>query len=415
LNYGLSFLSKHKSVGKALDTLTNNAKKAGLPYTVETFDILIKNAMELNDFESIQNLFGQMKSMQIVPGPSTWAGVLRAARTLEIRYEITDYMIVHDLVQSPEAKDEVAVAMIQLATPRLKDNPETFLKLEQSLEKVVGEDWPTPEVVNRLLKISVHQRLWDLPAQIIDMAIRKSVVLKPASLYFLFQLLQRGNRLNESLELFQSPVAKAIGIDDSSVIPLLFLTAWKAHSWNVCRVLWHYAASRAIISYSMQKLVRLCLMTSADRPSEQAPDAPQKLTVNAMAKIIPGTDLDIEEFDLRFPRLTAAFGSSDPVQYLSHWTPDDGTRREQRALAYTIMHRDLNAWKRYMPMSRKYLFQLLDEASKRDQEDHLPGQINRSDLMKLHKEMIPIEMATRVGLGQRRPAEIPHSGPRLKF
>jgi hypothetical protein len=56
------------------------------------------------------------------------------------------------------------------------------------------------------------------------------------------------------------------------------------------------------------------------------------------------------------------------MKVLARWTPDDGPRQEQLSLAYTIMQRDLTAYKRFWPFRPQQLFDLLRRAYKIDCE-----------------------------------------------
>ena len=84
-------------------------------------------------------------------------------------------------------------------------------------------------------------------------------------------------------------------------------------------------------------------------------------------KVIVGMDLDTTGLGAHYHVLNQE-GLRDPMRVLAQWTPDDGPRQEQLALAYTIMQRDLTAYKRFGHFRSQLLFDLLRKAYEMDCE-----------------------------------------------
>jgi hypothetical protein len=144
---------------------------------------------------------------------------------------------------------------------------------------------------------------------------------------------------------------------------MVFMTAWNGRFYNVCRVLWHYAAVSGIIALNMQKVVAASLIKNHDKSNHSA----SHLWRITAGKVIVGTDLDLSGLASQY-RFFNQDRLKNPIKALAEWTSDDGPRQEQLSLAYTIMQRDLGAYKHFWQLRSQQLFDLLKTAYELDCE-----------------------------------------------
>ena len=391
LRYALRFACQHTNISILVHRLLAAARNADLRLTPDTFGILLDANLTKDDATGLSTILSGIGAQEFVTGEGIWAEALRNATSNKETRRILSIMLNNKFTESSKAKTEIVIAMMRLRASYLRPDLEAFRKLEESMNEKLGPRWLNVTVINRMLVICISRKMFDVATTVVQFALNREVPLKPSTLSLIFSLFERSRSPEQALELFCSYLAEAVGIDEVIVVSTLFKTAWRAHLYNVCRVLWHYAASHGIISREMQELVNTWLIRNVQmRPDDGQP--PRRLA----AKIIAGTDLSMTDLKSTLPILAERCGStSDPISILSAWTPNDGTRDEQLSLAYAIMHRDLNAFKTWQPMARSDFTTLLQEAFGKDRDWHARDLVRGDNLETILKERIAIQLIPR--------------------
>ena len=362
LNYALQFTSKHTEIGDTSTFLFEKAKSIGLSIQADTFNILIEESLRQNNLEYYRSLVASMQRMAVAPNGMTWLALLRVTKSHAGRQAILQHMRTK-WPKDSEIWKHVAVELVSTDFVRLVRLEKSFDYFVDLMDHTFPSSWLSARCINRMLNVCADKKLWDVVPRILDLAERRGGYFNSSTQTFLLKIFQKRGSLRDSIDLLESHFAKTVGRDSTFAIPMIFMTAWNNRFYNVCRVLWRYAAVHGNITSTMQHVVALSLIKNNDESNDSA----SHLWRITAGKIIVGTDPDMSDLAPQYEHLNRE-GLTDPMKVLARWTPDDGPRQEQLSLAYTIMQRDLTAYKRFWPFRPQQLFDLLRRAYKIDCE-----------------------------------------------
>lgn len=363
-NLALQFTCKRSELGSTTELLYNRAKQAGLHRQIWLFNLMIERALKMKWMDRLADLVKDMLAAGVVPDGMTWSKLLLVSPTTFARRHILDFILQAYSEEFTAVLAHLAQRLVEQEMVRIVRRPDGIQHFLERMDSGFGPDWLTSRTLDKILKTCADHQLWQAADEILDLAAERKIEMLPSTAKALMYLhYQRGN-LNAAIDLLQSPRILELGYVSTYAIHWAFLTAWRQQRYNVCRVLWQYAATRGLISHQMQSRV----YTSLIRNQHLAALPEHQSWEDAAGKLIIGTDLDTTNFDAQFPRLSRYFSTTkNPLQWLGQWTPNNGTREEQISLAYVMVHRDLKAWKVLKPLSRHDLPELLNAARRKDQ------------------------------------------------
>jgi hypothetical protein len=364
LNVAFQFTCKHSELGRTRELLYAQAKQLGLHRQIWMYNLLIERALKMNETDTLSHLVKDMQAVGVVPNGLTWAKLLLVVKSSFARRQLLDFILriyPHDFAA---VMDHLARRLIQKELPEIARKSDGYQLFVEQINKAFGPSWLNSQTLSRVLLTCAQHELWEVAANTLKLASERGVTMTSQNINAMVNFYYQKGDLQAAIDLLRSPWVKEMGYDSEQVIPRLFLLAWNRKRWNVCRVLWRYASSRGLISYQMQMRVHRSLTRS-----QHLAVLPTFGTFRSLAgKLIIGTDLDNTNFDEQFPQLSKYFSTTkDPIQWLAQWTPNNGTREEQLALAYVLINRDLTAWKVLKPIAKDDLPELLNVARKKDQ------------------------------------------------
>ena len=356
LNFALVFTCKHTEIGGTSNFLFEKAKSIGLSLQADTFNILIEESLRQNKLDYYRSLLASMQRMGVVPDGMTWVALLRITKSRAGRRAILQHLR-QKWPKNTILWQQVALELVSTDFAQLVRLEKSFDYFVDFMDQSFPSTWLSVRSINRMLNICAKKKLWHIVPRILEFGERRGGHFNTATQTLLLKVFQKRGSIRDSIDLLESHFAKTVGRDSAFAIPVIFMTAWNSRFYNVCRVLWRYAAVHGDITSTMQNVVALSLIKNNDESDDSAA---HRWRITA-GKVIVGTDLDTSGLAAQY-QLMNQEGMRDPMKVLAQWTPDDGPRQEQLALAYTIMHRDLTAYKGFERFGSEQLFDLLRRA-----------------------------------------------------
>lgn len=362
LNRALRFTCEHTELQETSDFLFEKAKSIGLSVQADTFNILIEQALRQNKLDYYRNLLATIQQMGVVPNAMTWVALLKVTKSRTARRAILRR------IQQMWPKDigmwqQVALELVTTDFARLVRLEKSFDYFVDFMDHSLPPGWLSARCINRMLHVCAERKLWDIVPRIFEFGERRGGFFNTATQTALLRVFHKRGSIRDSIDFLESHFAKTVGRDSAFAIPTVFMTAWHSRFYNVCRVLWRYAAVSGYITSPMQHAVAASLMRNNDASSQSM----SHLWRITAGKVIVGTDLDLSGLASQFPSLPRET-AENAMDVLAQWTPDHGPRQEQLSLAYIVMQRDLTAYKRFWRFPSHELFDLLRKAYEVDCE-----------------------------------------------
>jgi hypothetical protein len=362
LNYALRFTCEHTEIDATSNFLFEKAKSIGLSIQADTFNILIEESLRQNKLDYYRSLLASMRRIGIVPNGMTWVALLRVTKSRTARRAILQRLR-QKWPNDLRMWQQVAVELVTTDFARLVRLEKSFDYFVDLMDQSFPSSWLSASCINGMLNVCAEKKLWDVVPRILELGQRRGGLFNTATQTVLLKVFQKRGSTRDSIDLLESHFAKTVGRDSTFAIPVVFMTAWNSRFYNVCRVLWRYAAIHGNITPTMQNVVASSLIKNNDESNASA----SHLWRITAGKVIVGIDLDISSLASQYQFLDRE-GLRYPMQVLAQWTPDDGPRQEQLSLAYTIMQRDLTAYKHFSRFRSQQLFDLLRRAYEMDCE-----------------------------------------------
>jgi pentatricopeptide repeat protein len=362
LNKALQFTCAHTELEATSSFLFEKAKSIGLSIQADTYNILIEQSLRQNKLDYYRSLLASMQRMGVVPNEMTWVTLLRVTKSRSARRAILQRLR-YKWPKKNKMWQQVAIELVTTDFARLVRLEKSFDDFVDFMDQSLPSDWLSARCINRMLNVCAEKKLWDVVPRVVELGERRGGFFNTGTHSALLKVFQKRGSVRDSISLLESHFAKTVGRDSAFAIPMVFMTAWNSRFYNVCRVLWRYAAVSGNIAYNMQNVVATSLVKNNDESNKSA----SHLWRITAGKVIVGTDLDVSGLASQC-RFLNQDGLKNPMKVLAQWTPDDGPRQEQLSLAYTIMQRDLTAYKHFWPLRSQQLFDLLKKAYEVDCE-----------------------------------------------
>ena len=363
-NLALQFTCKFSELSPTTELLYSRAKQLGLHRQNWLFNIMIERALRTKRIDFLKSLTKDMQEAGVVPDGITWSKLLLVVPTAFARQHILDFIFRVFSAEFTTVQAHIAQRLVEVEMVRIVEKADGLRQFIQRMDSALGKEWLATRTLDTIIKTCADNKLWQSADEVLAIATERQVKMLPSTIKALMYLHYQRGDLNAVIALLESPWVLELGYDSTCAIHWAFLTAWRRQRYNTCRVLWQYAATRGLISFQMQKRV----LNSLTRNQNLAALPEHRSWEDLAGKLIIGTDLDTTNFCEQFPRLNKYFSTTrNPLQWLGQWTPNNGTREEQNALAYLLIHRDLEAWKVLKQLSRYDLPKLLYAARRKDQ------------------------------------------------
>ena len=368
LNLALAFLCEHTELSGESNLFYQQCRRLRLKWQPRTYSYLLCAAVVQDDMTKFRKVLDDLLSDGHRPDSKLWLALLKRASSLQQKRTAIDWMLRKDLWKVASVKGHVAAEIFSAELKSKKHDQRGAGQVLAPVGPRRGNDWMSKSYITQALHACAYYRASDLAAHICKEAQNRDVILDRAVTSIVLLVMQRRGSLRDSVDFFTSNFVRIAGRNDHCLIPILFMTAWKSHFYNVCRVLWRYAASQGAITYKMQSVVTQSLrwkpVISTASVVKEGLTGPTVEWRQRAGKVIVGMDLDTRGFQ-RFFHLfdgTSSRKSANPMVWLAQDASDDEMQDQQSALAYVMIYRDLDAWKHFGTPSRERLFNLLSEA-----------------------------------------------------
>lgn len=368
LNLAFAFLCKHTELFNQTSQLYDQCQHLNLTLQPQTYSYVLRVMLTQNEIQGFRRVLHDLHSEGYRPDSKIWLALLERGSSLKQKYTIANWMCRKDLLGDSRVKGQVAAQIFNAELKMMEhDRGRTGLLLA-SIDARFGRDWMSQGSVAQALKACADNKAWSLSIQLLKQAQERGVTLDSAGISAVLTVMQRQGSLRDSLDLLRSHYVKTTGRNDHLLIPKIFMTAWRHRFYNVCRVLWRYAAVQGCITYKMQNVVTSSLLRNQDICTiSQVGEGLTMATAEwrrRAGKVIVGTNLNSNGFHGFFDLIgrTSDSTSANPMVCLAKYTPDGEPRDQQSSLAYVMLYRDLEAWKHFAPPSSERLFMLLSDA-----------------------------------------------------
>jgi hypothetical protein len=370
LQTAMVFLSRRLRLWSTFDTLYSRGKIMRLKLTVGGYNSLIKSAMTLNKHNHVAAFIKDMQEMRIQPDPQTWALFLGAAQGEDQRKLIISLVNESVKIRPLVDGEDVLAATVEQVTAT-EPNASKLSEELADFDAFFGTTWFTLKTYRRMvlaLKRRKMNKLGDLSADLLEIPTKRSMVhgeegwhIGVLRLALYRRQLDAEASVKELCWLVENYDQQRPG---RLAVPVgyAFVTAWERMWPNVCRVLWRHAMSHGNILYKMQSFVVHSLLQNARDSTE-----PKSIWLRQAGCLVAGHNGDTTGLGKVFPRLSQHCADlPNALEWLTRYTPDDGTRDEQISLAYYVLNQDLRAWQQHERVTGWKLLSLLQVAMEMD-------------------------------------------------
>jgi hypothetical protein len=389
----LTFISKHDELEATTHTLYERAQRLGLKVDISCFNLLLKQAFRRNNAARTSSLVADMRKSGIPANGLTWFLFFAAASSHHGRLTVLSLMRKAGVEMREHEITRCAEEMVKERLVSMADSSDVFADMLNDFDRLLGLGWLNASIYRRLVLTTMRRRRFkpkNITAKLLELPAERAMERNLHVEGLTLALHRHQRNVEESVQVLLSVLQRYDEHIPRMHVAYAFMTAWDRRWANVCRVLWRHAASHGNILDTMQTVVNRSLLRNT---SESA--FVQDIWWRYAGSIIAGTNLDSSGFDTKFPRLSRRFsGLSNPMEWLTVYTPDDGTRDEQISLAYLMINRDLRCWKRHRPMENKELEALLHLARKTDQEWKSHQLLKGSSVSQLLARAVPVDLGS---------------------
>lgn len=362
-NVALKFVCFHTELGAAYDFLLHQANELGLKFDIQSFNIMLAHAFSNNNPSRVEELLVDMNRTNNIPNGNTWVTLFNSiASPIQRRQTLVQLRN-----ENPDLDSEIVGAVVSSIVDSefqlMVQSGQDWDIFISRLDEVFGPTWFTKKTFNQMIYFCTRQKKWNLAFKILELVSSRSLKLSGDNLVTLIYLARNKGDLRGALSVLQICLSETDSLNNRASIHHVFMTAWGKRFYNTCRLLWRFAATHGSITYAMQKVVTSSLIKNTTVLGSKS-----GIWKTIGGKIVVGTDLDTTDFHTKFPLLSKRATTTNPMEWLINYTPNDGTRKEQLALAFMMLQRDLRAWELFLPLSKDTLSQLIGIAYKMDCE-----------------------------------------------
>ncbi|RMD42013.1 hypothetical protein DV735_g3100, partial [Chaetothyriales sp. CBS 134920] len=368
LHDALRFLCRHNyhAAAERAHSLYHIAKSLGLIPGISTFNILLESAIRTGNAKRALFFLREMDRENISPNSHTWT-LLFSIRAISNKSAILQIIMESGIPMNRQGFAVITRAAITDLLPNRRPSCADLQTLFADLEHIFGPDWLTLDSYHHLLRLYSFNPREGVVALLNDLPAKHGLKLVPGSFPYLEALKRTSaitpDRISHFIAALQGPRYTRQWL----ILPRFFKAAWRRSFYNMCHVLWSFAATRGLITQQMQRLVNRYLVDGGAHTSSRTVWRKRIGSRIIVGGQLPKGEQDVSVMRDVFPKLAKRFPEQvDARRWLTGFTADDGTRDEQMSLFFATLHDEIGAWKRFKPMSYDALQSLLQKAYEMD-------------------------------------------------
>ncbi|KAJ5308177.1 hypothetical protein N7476_008833 [Penicillium atrosanguineum] len=255
LNCALEYLCKHEMLSSVREVF-NSAEPFA---TVDSYNILLESAARRMDSSAFYAFLNSMRRKYIHPTTLTWIALLKSMVTAASKANIIQCMARKGLLDDPGTVQTVLRLTID-------DSLHLHLQSGKGVESFVdlmaqtqGANWINSSLLNQMIHVITRMKNYDAVKQLLKVSHDRNLRIESKCLNPIVVMFRSNiyNAMHYTVQLLN----RASFSLDSATYELLFLVAFKARRYNICRVLWHFACTEDKVTYKM----RQCVLTSLCR------------------------------------------------------------------------------------------------------------------------------------------------------
>ena len=312
LDRALAWLRKCTDLERIENLLHQRAKALKLHMDCTSYNLLLSSALARRNHPKVKQLVTEMQNVGIQPNSRTWATFFVESTTQEERLRILEIMNSTGVELPPSVSAILARPVLQAQLHRLRKNPDAFWDVIRAMDDTFAAAWLNESTLLTMKRFCSRQNMnKTLGPKILQLATQRNVNINTVTTADF--LLLKSKPVEESLNLLGSAVAQGIRLDTPKVISALFDRAWADKYANTCRVLWCYAVTNQMASYTMRSKVAQNIVRNIQNEEESGRSRKDRI----LSRLVIGTDLDMTGFSSVFPRLQQRFGDTEnPIEEL---------------------------------------------------------------------------------------------------
>ncbi|EKD16538.1 uncharacterized protein L3040_001277 [Drepanopeziza brunnea f. sp. 'multigermtubi'] len=221
----------------------------------ETFNIMLSGAAKLNDIHNFHFILYLMLHRGIEPNGQTWILFMKAFDDVNIKMHILAAMKNKGLLNHPDVRLNV---IQELAHPEIEsslDRNQSQAEFIAHMDSRYGDNWLTASTANHIMRsLGAHgliSRCWEL----LHLMDSRSVVSDKNSIDRILVYCKQSTNLTGAVELLRSLPKNNMWVPNQETYRIMFDLAWRAHSYNVAKVVWRYACLSAATTLRMRHRV----------------------------------------------------------------------------------------------------------------------------------------------------------------
>ncbi|KKY18175.1 hypothetical protein UCRPC4_g05060 [Phaeomoniella chlamydospora] len=369
-NHALGFLLRHYQIrpGPSFNLINSMLSHEGIDMRPRMFNEILVKTLEERNTRLVKSLFkfGQEKNIPVTA--QTGLAVLARTNSAKVKLAVCQWLMDNKFTEDSSIMRRLCAQLLpQLSISFLRkgNGVKSFCAL---LDKSVGPVWFNKAICFHMLQAWASNRLQREAEEFLTILQKRKMRLSPEFVDSMILLYYRCGKIEDIVALLKTDWARTTGRNDRYAIPFAFMAAWKAGYYNTCRVLWHYASLKGVLTYTMKQVVFWTLIRNSFREgSKRAPDDEAKRNwLLTAGKVIAGVGLETESLWKPYPGLQRDClqrnGDENPMKSLVK--ADNIHRQDQKELLNDIMKNDEQAFMHLQPDFK--LSELLNEAYQLD-------------------------------------------------
>jgi hypothetical protein len=340
LNLAVEYLCEREmfSVARAVFNLAQDVA------TVDTYNLFLESAARRQDKKAFRFFLHTMWRAHICPNSMTWIKLLEAQILPSHKANLINYM-----AENGHMNDIGTIrSALQLT---IEDSFYVHVESGQKVESFVdlmvkthGANWFSPSLLAQMFSVIFRLKDFDALEDLLKICIEHDLAIDSNSLIHIVGMC-RGNVFNAvhyAIRLLNRPLFTL----SADTYERLFLLAFKARRYNICRVLWRYACTEDKVTYKMRKAVLSSLGSNVSIVKKDNDIG--RIWRTSAGKVIVGIeDLAQHPFPADIINALPVEFKHKPHLYLSRFQPTGPSRDIQHRLAHCIINRDIEASVKY--------------------------------------------------------------------
>ncbi|KAI9789112.1 MAG: hypothetical protein M1816_006362 [Peltula sp. TS41687] len=264
-NMALEYLEKHNQV-PTIRRVFVELEELGLRMNVKTFNIMLRGAAMTRDISNFIFVLRIMLDRRLTPTGETWVAFLMLFESTPIKMKILECMDTKGLLQNLSTMKDALGQVIDGALDGWLNRgwrPENFVDY---MDRVWGDAWLSTSVANRVLNELGRRRLIPELLAVWETLPRRGVIFDSVSVNTILQHSVHRGKLHEVVQVICQAEERSPIEFDEATYEILWNLARRRQLYNVARVVWRYACTKARLSYKMEYQVYKSLLGDSCRP-----------------------------------------------------------------------------------------------------------------------------------------------------